>query len=201
MSTETPETKNPYKLRREAVTRAVETWQRQAAEADEAGDREATAAENAEDLEDCLMNEGLILLPRSTGYGQWRVLVDGKPAPYPGQEAPSHPMEAEAAAEAFLTATAGDHYNQRKIAIRPASEAEMAASALIGDATVREESTRITAERYHLSREEATGRVELTISGEGGSVVLDLGNDGDEILVGLFDLDGQGEDDSEGSVA
>jgi hypothetical protein len=54
--------------------------------------------------------------------------------------------------------------------------------------------TRITAEHYHASREDATGRVELTISGEEGAVVIDLGDDGDEILVGLLDLEERDEE-------
>ncbi|TMS00124.1 hypothetical protein [Nonomuraea basaltis] len=128
MSTETPETKNPYQLRREAVTRAVKAWQQQAEEADEAGDREPTASENAADLEDCLMDEGLVLLPRSTGHGKWIVTVDGQPAARPGKDRPAGPVDAEEAAEMFLTRTAADYYNEYQVTIRPASPDELVAS-------------------------------------------------------------------------
>lgn len=125
MSTETPETKNPYQARREAVARAVQAWQRQAEEADEAGDREATATENASDLEDCLMDEGLILLPRSTGHGKWVVEVGGERAPIlPGSDRPSGLLDAEEAADLFLTLSAADEYAERQPTIRPATEME-----------------------------------------------------------------------------
>ncbi|MFI7644259.1 hypothetical protein [Nonomuraea sp. NPDC049400] len=58
------------------------------------------------------------------------------------------------------------------------------------------EITRIKAEHYHASRDDITGRVELNISGHGGSVVIDLGDDGDEILAGLL---GFGDDDQDGA--
>lgn len=125
MSTDTPETKNPYQLRREAVERAVSAWQRQAAEADEAGDREATTAEDAADLEDCLLDEGLILLPRSTGHGKWVVEVDGQRAPIAsGSDRPSGLLDAEDAADLFLTLSAADEYAEHQPTIRPATEME-----------------------------------------------------------------------------
>lgn len=49
-----------------------------------------------------------------------------------------------------------------------------------------EEPFRIKAEQYRSSREKATGRVELEIGGGGRTVVIDLGDDGDEILAGLL---------------
>lgn len=54
------------------------------------------------------------------------------------------------------------------------------------------EITRITAETYHASRDDVTGRIELRIGGGGHTAVLDLGDDGDEILAGLL---GFGDDD------
>ena len=56
---------------------------------------------------------------------------------------------------------------------------------------------RITAERYGASREDATGRVELEISGGGRTVIIDLGCDGDEILAGLLGFDEDGWDGGE----
>lgn len=177
MSTETPETKNPYQARREAVERAVKAWKQQAAEADEAGDREPTAFEDAGDLEDCLNNEGLILLPRSTGHGKWRVLVDGKPAPYVGQEQQSHPMGAEEAVDVFLTQTGGDYDNQKAIVVRPASDREMVTSAVIGDAAVHEEPTRIAPTVFMVETEENVG----------ATLVRMIDKDGREVMVGLDD--------------
>ncbi|MEU7831311.1 hypothetical protein [Nonomuraea sp. NPDC049129] len=179
MSTETPE-KTPYQLRREAVARAIEAWQ------ELLGSESGHEPEDAGDLEDCLMDAGLILQPRSTGHGKWRVLVDGKPAPYPGQDLLTGPIGAEEVAEVFLTQTAADEYGERQIVVRPATETEMVTSAVTGDTTVREEPFRLTAETYKSSRENATGRVELEIGGSGRRVVIDLGDDGDEILAGLL---------------
>lgn len=177
MSTETPETRNPYQLRREAVARAIKAWQRQAEEADDAGDREPTAVENASDLEDCLMDEGLLLAPRSTGYGKWRVLVDGQPAPYVGQEQLSHPMGAEEAAELFLAQTAADYYAQKQIVIRPASDEELITAAVLGDTTVREEPVKIVACGFLVETDSDTGAALLRV----------IDKDGNEVRVGLDD--------------
>ncbi|WP_433520077.1 hypothetical protein ACQP2T_63795 (plasmid) [Nonomuraea sp. CA-143628] len=172
MSTETPETKNPYQARAEAVDRAHKAFHEQVVPSEPApgGGRYVPA-----DLEDCLLDEGLILAPRSTGHGKWRVLVDGQPAPYPGQEGPSHPMGAEEAVEAFLTATGGDYYNQREIVIRPASSAEMVGSAVIGDTTVREEPTKIEPTVFDIETNVDTG----------AALVRMIDQDGREVHVGL----------------
>lgn len=53
---------------------------------------------------------------------------------------------------------------------------------------------RVTAQDYHASRDNATGHVELRIGGSEGTVVIDLGEDGDEILTGLLDI---GQDDED----
>jgi hypothetical protein len=183
MSIETPDTreKSPYQLRREAVARALKAWQEQDPDGADDG-----PLGQAADLEDCLLDEDLTLMPRSTGYGKWRVLVDGKPAPYPGQDLLTGPIGAEEVAEVFLTQTAADEYGERQIVVRPATETEMVTSAVTGDTTVREEPFRLTAQTYGMSRENATGRVELEIGGDGRRVVIDLGDDGDEILAGLL---------------
>jgi hypothetical protein len=171
MSTETPETTNPYQLRRAAIARAIKVWQ------DGDGTLDGYEIDDATALEDCLNDEGLVLLPRSTGHGKWRVLVDGQPAPYPGQDTPSHPMGAEEAAEAFLTATAGDYYGQKQIVIRLASDREMVASAVIGDATVHEDPVRIAPTVFMVETEENVG----------ATLVRMIDKDGREVYVGLDD--------------
>lgn len=181
MSTETPERpKNIYQLRNEAIARAITKWQESPDEGTDNPISDASA------LDDALRDEELLLVPRSTGHGKWRVLVDGQPAPHPDSGRETGTLEAEEAAEVFLTQTAEDYYNQRQILVRPASEREMVVSAVTGNAAVYEEPVRITAETYSMSREKATGRVELEIGGSGRRVVIDLGDDGDEILAGLL---------------
>jgi len=181
MSTEIPETKNPYQLRDEAIERridaidrAVHAWQTQEVPSGPApgGGRYVPLT-----LEDCLTDEGLILLPRSTGHGKWRVLVDGKPAPYPGQEGPSHPMGAEEAAEVFLTATGGDYYGEKTITVRRATSAEMVTSAVTGDAAVREEPTKIAPTVFMVE----------TAENIGATLVRMIDKDGREVRVGLDD--------------
>ncbi|MEU6721652.1 hypothetical protein ABZ897_60325 [Nonomuraea sp. NPDC046802] len=184
MSTETPETKNPYQARAEAVDRALKAFQEQEVPTEPApgGGRYVPAT-----LEDCLNDEGQILLPRSTGHGKWRVLVDGQPAPHPGQEGPAHPMGAEEAAEAFLIATSGDHDNQREIVIRPASSDEMVASAVIGDTTVREEPTKIEPTVFDIESNENTGAALIRmIDPEGREVHVGLDGNMRRLLVSML---------------
>ncbi|MFI7125928.1 hypothetical protein ACIBQ1_09555 [Nonomuraea sp. NPDC050153] len=171
MSTETPETKNPYQARREAICRAIEAWQQ------EDGSDSGHELVDADALDACLNDVGLFLLPRSTGHGAWRVLVDGQPAPYPGQEGPSHPMGAEEAVEAFLTATGGDYYNEKQIGIRPATDREMVTSAVIGDTAVHEDPTRIAPTVFMVETEENVG----------ATLVRMIDKDGREVMVGLDD--------------
>lgn len=119
MSTETPETKNPYRLRREAIDRAVKAWQEQ--------DDEELARQGCvpNEIDDCLMDEGLILMPRSTGYGKWVVEVDGQRTPIaPGSTNATGLLDAEDAAEVFLTVTAADEHGMKKVTVRPATEWE-----------------------------------------------------------------------------
>jgi hypothetical protein len=125
MSTETPETKNPWQARREAVDRAVKAWQTQEVPSGPApgGGRYVDAT-----LEDCLNDEGLIVLPRSTGHGKWIVEVDGKPAPLVGSDRLSGPVDAEEAADLFLTVTSADYYNAKNVTIRPATDDELVGS-------------------------------------------------------------------------
>lgn len=182
MSTETPETTNPYQLRRKAIARAIKVWQ------DGDGTIDGCEIDDATALEDCLLDEGLTLMPRSTGHGKWRVLVDGQPAPYPGQDAPSHPMGAEEAAEAFLTATAADYYGQKQIVIRPASDQEMVASAVIGDATVREEPTNISPVVFDIDSNTKTGEALVRmIDREGRKVHVSLDGPLRDLLVRMLD--------------
>ena len=185
MSTETPETKNPSKARREAIARAIRTWQQ--------GDGSESGHEldDATALEDCLLDEGLTLLPRSTGHGKWRVLVDGKPAPYVGQEQPSHPMGAEEAAELFLTETAADYYGQKAIVVRPASDREMVTSAVIGDTAVHEDPTRIAPTVFMVEAEENVGATLVRmIDKDGREVMVGLDDNTRRVLSSLLDQDG-----------
>jgi hypothetical protein len=122
VSTDTPETKNPFKARAEAVDRAVKAWQEQ--DFTEVplpdGGRLVPAT-----LEDCLNDEGLILLPRSTGRGKWVVEVDGQRAPIaPGSDRPTGLLDAEEAADLFLTITGADEYGMKQVTVRPATEWE-----------------------------------------------------------------------------
>lgn len=119
MSTETP--KSIYQVRREAVARAITAWQ-------DGPDDEGPFAD-ADALESHLLDEGLLVLPRAAVSGKWMVMVGGQPAPYPGQDRLSGPVDAEQAAEMFLieAAKAGD---LRTVTIRPATDAEMVASVL-----------------------------------------------------------------------
>jgi hypothetical protein len=171
VSTESPETKNPYQLRREAVARAIKAWQ------EEGDDDTRGPVGDAAALEDCLLDEDLTLMPRSTGHGAWRVLVDGQPAPYLGRDEPSHPMGAEEAAEVFLTQTGGDYYNQRAIVVRPATDQEMVVAAVIGDTTVHEEPTRIAPTVFMVETEENVG----------ATLVRMIDKDGREVMFGLDD--------------
>lgn len=132
--------KNPFRVRCERMAAAIRRWQE--TEPASKDPREAAGA-----LEDLLLDEGLLVLPRSVGHGQFRVLVGGKPAPYVGQERPSGPVDAEQAAEMFLVETARDECAERSIVVRPASEAELS-SALFGDVTVREEPIRVRPDTY-----------------------------------------------------
>lgn len=121
MSVETPDTreKSPYQLRREAVARAIKAWQ----ESD--GSESGHELDDATALEDCLNDEGLALMPRSTGHGWWVVEVDGERAPIlPGSSNATGLLDAEEAADLFLTATSADENCMKKVTIRPATEWE-----------------------------------------------------------------------------
>jgi hypothetical protein len=122
MSIETPDAreKSPYQLRREAVARALKAWQEQDSDGTDDG-----PLGQAADLEDCLMDEDLTLMPRSTGHGKWVVEVDGERAPIlPGSSNATGLLDAEEAADLFLTITGADEYGMKKVTIRPATEWE-----------------------------------------------------------------------------
>lgn len=124
MTETTPETreKNPYQLRREAVARAIKAWQEQEVPAEPApgGGRYVPNT-----LEDCLMDERLILLPRSTGHGWWVVEVDGQRAPIlPGSPNVTGLLDAEEAADLFLTITSANEHGMKRVTVRPATEME-----------------------------------------------------------------------------
>jgi hypothetical protein len=122
MSIETPDTreKSPYQLRREAVARALKAWQEQDPDGADDG-----PLGQAADLEDCLLDEDLTLMPRSTGHGKWVVEVDGERAPIlPGSSNATGLLDAEEAADLFLTITGADEYAMKKVTVRPATEWE-----------------------------------------------------------------------------
>lgn len=190
MSTETPETKNPYQARREAVARAIKAWQEQDGDGPDDA-REDGPLGQAADLEDCLLDEDLIVLPRSTGHGTWRVLVDGQPAPYPGQDLLTGPLGAEEVAEVFLTQTAADEYAERQIVVRPATETEMVTSAVIGDTAVREEPTKIAPTVFMVETEENVGATLIRmIDQDGREVYVGLDDHMRGLLVSMLDRDG-----------
>ncbi len=142
MSTETPELpKSIYQLRRQAVARAITAW--------EDGPEEAGPFGDAAALEDHLLDEGLLILPRAAVHGKWMVLVDGQAAPFPGQDRLSGPVDAEQAAEMFLIEAAKAD-DPRSVTVRPASNAEMVSSVL-GDPMVLPEPVEVTADGYAIS--------------------------------------------------
>jgi hypothetical protein len=180
---ETPERpKNVWQARREALAAAIKAWQE--CESDGSG-----PLSDADSLADELREAGLILLPESSGYGQYIVSIDGEPAPFPDGRLPAGPVTGEMAADMFLTLGAADDYGKRQISIRPATDAEMVGS-LVGETTLRPDPVRIVAESYGATFHQSTGRTELHISDANGrTVTIDLGTDGDEILMGFLDRD------------
>lgn len=120
--TDNTKPKSPYQFRAEAIDRAVKAWQTQVVPSEPApgGGRYVPLT-----LEDCLNDEGLCVLPRPTGHGKWVVEVDGERAPIcPGSDRPAGLLDAEEAAELFLTLAAADEYAERQPTIRPATELE-----------------------------------------------------------------------------
>ncbi len=188
MSETTEQPKNVWRARREALAAAIKAWQ-------ESESDSSHPLSDATALEDANLDQGLLLLPRSTGHGQWRVLVDGKPANFVGQDRPAGPVDAEQAADMFLTLTAADDYGKHQITVRPATDDEMVGS-LFGDTDVREDPIRVEAESYGATYDRSTGRTELRIGGpDGRTVVIDLGTEGHEILAGLLDREDVEDDD------
>lgn len=179
MNNEQP--KNVYQARRKKLAAAIERWE------DEVPREERLDPSGASLLEDAFRDEGLILLPRSTGHGKWRVLVDGRAAPLPGSDTPAGPLDAEEAADAFLTQTVADERNAHQILIRPATDLELRYSAVMGSNAVDRDVTRLVPSRYEVVRHEGTGRTELKITASDGRVlVVDLDTGGDSILAGAL---------------
>lgn len=183
-----PTEKSVYQIRREKLAAAIQAWQESESES-------GNPLSDAGALEEELRDVGLILLPASDGRGEYRVLVDGKPANYVGQDAPAGPVDAEQAADIFLTESAKDEYAERQPTIRPATDDEMVAG-LFGESGVREDPVRIVAEAYAATYDRSTGRTELRIGDpDGRTVVIDLGTEGHEILTGLLDREDVEDDD------
>lgn len=138
---ETPEKpKTVWQARREAVAAAIKAWQE--CESDGSG-----PLSDADSLADELREAGLILLPESSGYGQYIVSIDGEPAPFPDGRLPAGPVTGEMAADMFLTLDAADDYGKRQISIRPATDAEMVGG-LVGDTAVLEDPVEVRPDTY-----------------------------------------------------
>jgi hypothetical protein len=130
MSNDTPETreKNFYQQQRQKLAAAVTAWQEEPDDAENASSQSPSPLANAAALEDCLHDQGLQIMPRACGYGKYLVLVDGRPALYPGQNRPTGPLDADEAAEVFLVESAKSDAVERQIVIRSATDLEMVAS-------------------------------------------------------------------------
>ena len=134
MSTNTEQTPvNYHQAKLEKIAAAITAWQA----------TESNAATHpygdADDLEDALLGHGLQLLPLASSDCRYRVLVDGQPAPYVGQDRPAGPLDADEAAEVFLLAVihSEDTLTEQEITVRPATDAELVGHAVTGEATVR----------------------------------------------------------------
>jgi hypothetical protein len=134
MSTNTEQTPvNYHQAKLEKIAAAITAWQA----------TESNAATHpygdADDLEDALLGHGLQLLPLASSDCRYRVLVDGQPAPYVGQDRPAGPLDADEAAEVFLLAVihSEDNLAEQTITVRPATDAELVGHAVTGEATVR----------------------------------------------------------------
>ncbi|MEO3856120.1 hypothetical protein [Acrocarpospora sp. B8E8] len=123
------------------------------------------------DLEDCLLDEGLLVLPRATGHGKYRVLADGKPVPLVGRDVgESGPMDAEEAAEAFLLAAAKD--DGAAIMVRPATNDELVISAVTGDPVVKPEPVKIAVHNFRIEVDDNLGALALRAWDVNGNAVL-----------------------------
>lgn len=116
VSTET----NVYQIRREKLATALHAWQ-------------TSPEQTPGTLEDHLLGQGLQLLPLAAdGGARFVVLIDGQPAPFPGQSRAAGPVDADQAAEMFLLAVMGaaETGTERVITVRPAADAELVADAI-----------------------------------------------------------------------
>jgi hypothetical protein len=135
---------------------------------------EGMTADEAMRVTDALEDQGLLLMPRSDGYGKWRVLVDGKPAPYAGSRTgePAGPMGAEEAAEAFLLASA----ENEDVTVRPATGDEMVISAVLGDPVVKPDPVKLAVVGFNIQPDLTLGALALTVWDKDGNTAL-LGMD------------------------
>ncbi len=166
MSETTEKPKNPYQIRRERMAAAIKRWQESESESDH-------PLSDAGALEDLLLDEDLLVLPRAVGYGKFRVLVDGEPAPYVNSDRPSGPVDAEQAAEMFLIESAKDEDAERAIVVRPATDVEMS-SGLFGDTTLREDPIRFLPDLYTVVADPVSGHRVVTFSGGRHVVQIEL---------------------------
>jgi hypothetical protein len=122
----------PYQQRMRDITVAVKAWMDNADWTDD-------PAVGAQDLVSFLNDSGLQILPRCSSPADWRVVVDGHPAPSnnnPGR--PSPPMDADETADAFLRAAihAAAAGTDTRIVVRPATDHELVAK-LVGAYALR----------------------------------------------------------------
>lgn len=176
MNIETPERpRNYYQRQRDKLVSAVTRWQM-----DTTGEATISGRDVAR-LEDFLNEEDLQILPQVAESGNWRVLVDGEPAPYPGQDRPAGPVDADVAAEMFLLQAAKGE--TREVTVRPATNDAMVQMTVLGDTTVREEPVQIDAESYVIiSDAEGSYRVLSFSDGKGRIVRVKFGKDLFELL-------------------
>lgn len=164
----------PHQQRHREITAAVKAWRD-----DPDREQDADAGKAAQALVRFLDEAGLQILPRCPSYADWRVIVDGRPAPSNNNpDRPSPPMDADEAADAFLRAAtrAEAAGAATRIVVRPATDHEMVAR-LAGDFALRPDPVTVQAQTWALLQQgdrpalaftDGTGTViEASFDGEG----------------------------------
>lgn len=159
--------KNVFQIRRDKIAEAIRRWR----EAE--GGRPISLLADVDALVDFLDEQGLQILPTSASHSRFRVLVDGRPAPYPGQEREAGPLRADEAAEVFLIAALGAEETgvECDIVVRPATHAELVQGAVLGDTTVREEPATVEADYYVTASSRSRDYGEIQFVANGGRTV------------------------------
>jgi hypothetical protein len=156
----------PYQQRHRQVTAAVKAWME-----DPHREQDADAGKEAQALAGFLHEQGLQVLPRCPSYADYRVVVDGQPAPSvhaPGRL--SGPMDADEAAEAFLLAAADAEQanTDTVIVVRPASDTERVAK-LVGDTSLRPDPVTVQVTTWALLQR--GDKPVLVFTGDDGTVI------------------------------